>query len=215
MKRLNELTDPELVQIYSEGIIDDLIDLECAYRGIPLLPPCPTEPVKSTIEPTVKTFEVGGFTVKSQKDAATILEAINKVTLLKTDYLSGDYNRRYVEIMREDDYNYPEIKTKIYFEKDVLVANQSALRAYEQAKDTYNEQLNKYNEIFGFRKEIVDEISERMSVYNELLYRQERANDLMAKYLELADGNDEIARRFMKNAEPELYREFYMEDSCG
>ena len=45
MKRFDDLSEPEIVAL-SDADISRWIDLECAYEGAPLLPPCPVPPVR-------------------------------------------------------------------------------------------------------------------------------------------------------------------------
>lgn len=198
MKRFDKFTDEELLALEHEQIVR-LIDLECAFDGVPLLPEEP--PAEIAVEkpnPDQIVFEVGPWNFLDQMDADTILLAFNETTSrVDIEYASGG-----------------EYSDKVAKAADPIRSVTSSL-AYSQAHwDKYREALQSKGDILGRYKRERDEYDKivecrqkvSVKIWNEIENARmmaatvKRLRAEYVKYLELADKDGAIADKFFMNA---------------
>jgi len=197
MKRLNEYTQVELANL-SDQDTQNIIDIECAFEGVRLLPPRPTEYVSKVFEPDAAVYEVGGFRFENQDDALKITEMLKTMKLISYTY---DYNVGY-------DYNYikdevvdvPNISTKKVFSKEKYLEMKADMLNVKKEKDNYSSQMSLYNEIVKERKSVVDSVYEAINDAVDKETEKKRIIDQYNRYLTLADNNTTTAKTFLADA---------------
>jgi len=197
MKRLNEYTQVELANL-SDQDTQNIIDIECAFEGVRLLPPRPTEYVSKVFEPDAAVYEVGGFRFENQDDALKITEMLKTMKLISYTY---DYNVGY-------DYNYienkvidvPNISTKKVFSKEKYLEMKADMLNVKKEKDNYSSQMSLYNEIVKERKSVVDSVYEAINDAVDKETEKKRIIDQYNRYLTLADNNATTAKTFLADA---------------
>jgi hypothetical protein len=204
MKRFEQFTDEELINLPVDDI-SNLIELECAYEGIPMLPQIPVEIVKPDVQKEHTIYTVAGVSVQTQAEAIKLLDVISNLNLVKIDYnwSVGSDNKYYMPIT-SDDYNYPKIEVSKVLSKEDYSRLEESLRDYATTQKQYETDMARYNEIKKQRDSITDSVYERI---NTILRHKQEVEDYIEKfnhYLELADGNRTIALKFLSNSYPEV-----------
>jgi len=210
MKRINELTEAELLAL-TDADAQNLIDYECALEGVPMLPPHPgPAPVKNAPPFDAKAFEVGGVLVLDSEHAGRILDAITSGPLYKIEYSS-----EHLVALREGDYDFPEIKTKAARSPEQWAEIKFDMGKYEAEKKEYDRLTKTYSDAMKERQSIIDTLRDAISDARERHYSREQLRSEFARYLELAEGNRQIALNFLDKAKgvilskfPELREEF-------
>ena len=89
MLRFTEMTDAELLAL-TETELEELIDLECAYEGIPLLPPKPEEPIKpANLRPDTSVFHFDDIYITDPEEARRAEELLRSFTsIVKLEWFS-------------------------------------------------------------------------------------------------------------------------------
>ena len=195
MKRYNEMTDAELLELTNEQIAT-LIDYECALDGVPMLPPDPgPAPTLSMPPMDTKVYEVVGVLVMDSEHAGRILDAITSGPLFKTEYGSN-----YLIPHKESDYSFPEIKTKSVYSQEQWATIAPAVKEHETAKKEYDRTARDYNEGIKARKDITDAVNSAIRNASDCEYERQTLRREFARYLELAEGNKNIAMNFPTKA---------------
>lgn len=202
LKRIAELTNGELVALTDEDITN-IIDLECAHRGIPLLPADPGPKPEVAYPPCDLTmYSVAGFLVQSIGEAESIMIALTNA--FHSDYTS-DYNIRFAKPL--DGYQ-KHIETVQIYSK---AQHEVAMRIKKDTADVvvrWEAESGLYKEIFQRREEIADELYRaRKRAINDFERRQQIRRDF-ARYLKLADGNIQIALRFLEDADSSVREQY-------
>jgi hypothetical protein len=200
IKRLNDLTHAELLAIvYDSEDYNNLIDLECAHRGISLLPPYPgLEPSKTAAKPDTQLFKVGNWGFATVDVANEVINFMVSKGIWKEESQSG------VNVMmplEENSYYYPEIKK-------ALVYTQTA---YDQIKDEVDKQATLYKEwkenndvysaIWKERKEVIKDFNSQRDYATELKNNMIKTHNSLQRYLVLSQGSYPIAVSFLKEAD--------------
>jgi len=189
MKRLNDYSNEELLALDNDKT-KLLIAIEAMVAGIEDPGERPVAPEAPAIEKTVPMYQVGNLLFDTQKEAAKAAE----LCAFKSNY---DYACGY-------DYNYVErdeleIKKVMFYSKDDVMKMAVELKRYREAKNKYENDLRAYNKRFealdGIRKKLFDSIDEA----RELRDRQQTLKAAYKRYLELADGDAEVAGKFFQN----------------
>jgi len=196
IKRLEDYTDAELVNLTEEQVID-LIDLECGYEGVKLLPTLPDRPVKNNLAEDWEVWDVPSMTLADKKDAAEIIAFALGKSHVTTYYVPGPGYKKYGEI----DPNYElGITSKKMFSRDHYKTIDVQLQQYESTKQNYDKAKSEYDEISKARSEIIGTVNEAISDARSTAQRLSRLEQASLRYLTLAHGDKEIAKRFMLDA---------------
>lgn len=199
MKRIEEMTKEEILALTTEEI-DKMVDYACAERGIPLLPPIPEEPeyfdIKAHLNLTV--YELGNFTFVNKEDAEKVYNVMLGCPLINTTYISGpSYEMRF-----NGNDEIPDVKVRRIFSEGAWTSVKDKAAKAEAAKKEYQEARDYYNEVYSQRKEVVDEIMEVVNETNREQRNLERHISEFERYLELAEGDRNIAINFFEKAYP-------------
>jgi hypothetical protein len=153
MKRLEDMTTSDLLSIKDQDF-NALVDLECAWRSIPLLPPNPG------VAPTPPDLK--------------------KLT--------------------DDDYYRPKIETIKIATAESYKTREHEIASYVVLKKKYENMKNAYDGIYKQRKEVMKEITNAVEGAIDAHNRIVNLQQVMAKYREMADNNEDVAIRFLESA---------------
>jgi hypothetical protein len=197
MNDFQNLTDEQVFQLTAEQI-NFYVDLECAKEGVLLLPDTqPVEPQLTKPQPDALVYEVGNFCVTSAEEAATLLEALQKVKLVRLDYDgSTGYDSKYIKRLDTE----VEAKPIKCYSPEVFASIRESLTEYTLAKNTYAREYNEYRDITAKRDKAAKWIWDRVEEIREKYVSQERMAKEFQRYLTLANGDKTIALNFLKNA---------------
>jgi hypothetical protein len=199
MKRFEDLTDAELLEMAAqEGNIEDLIDLECAHQGIPLLPAMMEEPKKPEFKKDVTIYVVGSFKFFNQGEAMGLIDVLNTCSL--TDTTGWGNSERLYPL---SDYNNPKMETKQIYSEALYSEIEKDLKAYENLKDQYELAKREYDVVKTQRDEVSDDIWDKIKEIQAQEYKKEMYKDRFNRYLTLANGDRKIALNFLNNAFPD------------
>ncbi len=192
MRRYTDLEQSELA-VLEEPDVEKLIELEIAEAGI-LPVPCPASPNLASvgISKSDIAFEVGGVVVRTEEEALRIAS----MEVLKEDY---DYNIGYSYKWLKP-HTRLEVEKVAFYRQDDVVRVSAALVDLERKKNAYEEERKVYDafvkETGKHRNEVWGTVDEARKAVAEIKF----ANEVYVKHLELADGDEVVARRFFTNA---------------
>jgi len=198
MKRLKDYTNKELAMLTDEEITN-LIDVECMSSGVPLsITPKPTlKEVPEIQNPTTEIFSVDSyyFTDKDEADnLAEILTSSKSRVNVEYNYNIGSSDYKYCKKCEANTYvkksycysneEYKNLSNTLKLKTEIAKFNKDSI-------DDYNENMSERNEIINTVWEAIRNAQNEMRKINEAL-------NIYKKYIELSDGNEEIAQSFFK-----------------
>lgn len=196
MKRLEEFTSEELLNLKDEEI-NDLIDLECAYAGVRLLPPCPTAINISQIEPDTTVYETGYFTIGNKEDADKLLELLKTIDLVELIYDSqAGYDKKYIKKRNADNIRM-ENKKVFSVERFNLLKDELIKAAQDKAQ--YDKEKSLYNEILKERQDVSSLVYDTLNKIQQDEFKKQRIISQYNRYLTLSNGDTEVAKKFLSD----------------
>lgn len=195
MRSFEDLSDAEVLALSDEQV-NRYVDLACAEAGVPLMPPLPVEPMPITLTPDVSIYIVGDFCFYNSDDAFRVAELVNSLRRCTLQYVSGP---RYERVVRPAEGELIVTPSKNFSVENWDRVKNDANR-YTEQKKAYDLELAEYNKTSKARTDIAESIHERRG---RVLADERRRQTLRAhfeRYLTLADGNREIAARFLQAA---------------
>jgi hypothetical protein len=203
MKNFDDLTKQELAVLTTEEV-NRYINLACAEEGIPLVPDLPPKPIQPVIESDTLFYEIAGQTVRTMADAEAIQKVFNGIQVY-----SKSYNRcigdMYVYEPDERSYNDPtKIHTVKAISNELYALNKQNIETYKTEKGEYDRIEGKFKSI----KEKREHIEERFwNIYRDAVewnYEMEQTKKTFIQYLDLANGDKEIAWKFLVKANEDV-----------
>lgn len=199
MKPFKTLTEQELVAL-SEDDVQRYIDYACAEEGVPLLPTLPPAPVAVNYEPDAKLYSLGHWLhFQHPEQAARVLEAIKEAAPVETDYLQTPTGVTSTAIAARRS-SALTIVAEDAFTAMRAAEIREALAGAKRAEDIYNKAKKAYDSAVRERDGIASDIRDTIAAAWEKHERRESLRRDYERYLSLADGNSEIAARFLANA---------------
>ncbi len=196
MKRVDEMTREELLALTEDGI-QTLIDLECAYMGVPLLPVAPVEPKKPDVEPDVTVYYVAGEYFVDKADAQRVAELIGECPRYKYTYAYGLYDGK---IVRGTETTMLTVITEKWMSERLYNQHRQALEMYGEARKQYDADRKKYDQILRDRQAIADEVLQKVNEARDWENTVQWIIEQYNRYLKLAEGNQVVAMRFLVKA---------------
>jgi len=201
MKQIEECTEIELLTLTNDEI-NEMIDYQCATQGIPLLP---EEPVlkmeKPQIVPDIVMYSVGDLMFSKQEDALDLCDHLANFTLYSSEYLpNGGYN--YQTALATDEP--PSINQRKFYSKAYWNTVKGEMETFKEVEAGYNKLKEEYNEIKDRRDPIEDKIRNTIAKARDAKGRKIKYGEMYLKYLGLANGDKEIAMKFLTDAHPEV-----------
>jgi hypothetical protein len=209
MKSFDDLTKEEKAQL-TQDAIQLYIDLECADAGLPMLPEIPPKPVAPVVVPDTKVYEVAGHCVPTLLDAQVLLAAFVQVQTLDYKYntrLETTAGTCYVHEVRE--YNQgTKIERKPAMTQELYNTNKLAIESYNTEKAEYDRIYSKFTKAKESRSNIIQAITDSCIEARQYVRQFEQYKKDFLRYVELAEGNKQIAWNFITKANPDLAEEY-------
>jgi hypothetical protein len=201
MKRFDDLLDSDVLAL-SDDDFKRWVDVECAYAGAPLLPPMPLEPLKPEAAADLVVYQIGSVTLKRPDDAVTVAALINGMGRFEVGYVSGPrYEKRAVPASGEIEVAPLRVFSTAHWE-----ACKDELNAYTLRKTAYDEALAEYTKALELRDLIAESMNERRERVSRDEWDRIRMRENFTRYLDLAEGDRDVAIRFLFAAYPEAPR---------
>lgn len=197
MKKLTEMTEHMILNLTEEEI-QSLIDLECAEKGVPFLVNNPKDYKEEVPKPDKIIYEVADNYFEKREDAEKVVECVTSMdSRIRIDWEYGYEGSVYVI---EGSPSVPKIESKEVYSSRKFREVKDELKAVKKKKKLYDEQVERYNDIKKQRREIESEILDKV---HKVRQKDREKRDLVRKfkrYLTLANGDNELAYKFLKNA---------------
>ena len=197
MKRLKDYTKEELINITDEEK-KLLIEVEAMCEGVEI----PEEPkyleVLEVEAPDMEVYvvETDDLIYESKEKAERVVSFLNSIRTgnLDYDYLNG-YDRKY---FKTTDKLVSAKAVRVYsYEKyrklsELLRTNKKAKELNDNLRSEYNEALKGFNKIVAEVQGAIDN-----AVYEQ--QAEERYRTAYNRYIEIANGDKEVAQKFFRN----------------
>ena len=201
MKNIHDMIKEEVLALTNEEI-EKMIDYRCAEEGIPLLPPKPVKPeginISGKIDTTV--WELGGLYFTHDNEAKAVRELLEACTLVDVGYISGP---RY-EMKISGTYDIPQINTKRVFSEKQWEKVKEEVAEADKLDRAYHDGMAVYEKAYNGRKGIRDEIIDVVDAHQKEQNLIDRMTLEFSRYLEIAEGDAHVARRFFEKAYPDV-----------
>ena len=213
---LSEFNDEELADL-TPAEIERYIDLECARRGLPLLPQDPgPAPAKPKIEMDTKVYEVqlGYSTVLTMIDQGAALElvdALNKAIqagAVTTASISRSYGERDLgDCISGTEARTPEIKTKPAASANAKASVDAEVQDYERQADRWKELDTEFGKARNARQETRDWVYDEVNEAEKRIRAKQRAQNRLDRYIDLAGGDRRMGVIFLEAHDNEAGKE--------
>lgn len=201
MKKWTELSEEELYTLTEEEI-KNYENIICAENGVPIISK-PKEPTEKFPSKDIEVFRIRG--VETNLLLTSLDEANQLLSLLKSFKTLGvsNYVNGIVYYCNGTQRDYRNEPMDITMSSEQML-NSEKIMDYLKVKtlyENYDEELNKYNEI-NFRKtEVTEDFHKELSKARESMDRKiEYLRIFNETYLPIAEGNKDVAIKFMKAA---------------
>jgi len=193
-QRFDDLDDATVLQLTADQI-SRWIDITCAIEGVPLLPAEPVMPESVDFTPDTIAYELDGLIFRNAEDAATVLTLLRSMTMYGSSYCNWPGYKRALT---------PKTGFVVDMKEFFSPARWDTIKAAgadaSRQENLYNAAMIEYNKIIEARRHIVDSISERVEAVHQREGQRDRIRTEFARYLDLANGDQAIALRFLLNA---------------
>lgn len=213
MKRYCDYEDHEILGM-SEDDIDKLIEIECAMAGAPLRMDPPTAPTPSQIEPDVTTYTVSAGTLRfaDKEKALAAVEFLNGLSRLRTEsIIPRSYGAPY---RVEPDDSELSVGTERHWSDVHYATHAKAIKDAKAAKDEYDRARREYDEAHKKREASVKDVYDYVRHVRDRDADRRHCRQTFASYLELAEGNQDIALSFMLKT-AERYDEAFIRETLN
>ena len=195
MKRLESYNDAELAK-FTEKDIADLVDFECAHEGIRLVPPKPVKPIDGLPEPDVTVYKISEIRLTDYTEAQQLINLANNCKSKVTVDWRSSYNRRYIS-GRQQDINYKERK---YYSEKLYEDIATDIACLKERKEAYENLESEYKNILRDRDAIAKKVEKAIQESKRKDQRVARLKTEFHRYVQLAEGNQTIAWKFLMDA---------------
>jgi hypothetical protein len=203
MKRYTELTQEELLELSDERT-QYFIDLEIAHAGIiPVDAPVAPVLTEPNIVPNIEAFEIHGLIFLNQDDAI----AVSRLPALAQDY---DYHigDKYRTLKPKSQAYGPEgVIARKFYDPSAVAIVRGQLIDIKKEKERYDREKTEWDKYQNKIRDIRDGVYCAISNARSEKASTDRAQEVYAKHLKLAENNEEIAKNFFREAyknDPEM-----------
>jgi len=191
MKKITEMTHDEIIALERKDI-ERLIDIACAEIGIPLLDEAPVAPIAPNQEQVLNSYKIMSVVFKTRESAEALQDCLRKNlhNILLLNYCMPSESQ-----LRIEDHAFST--------NEEINSMNKAHKLYEEELARYEAIKEKYDLHIAQRQEVADPI---FALYNEASAKEQVRQMLQresSRYLDLAEGNVEIAANFLKSAFPD------------
>ncbi len=197
MKKIEELTEEEVLELSDEQVTL-MVDFGCAEKGVKLLErPVLKEWVTPPHDMTI--YSVGDFSFVSEEEAKSVVELINGLHVVQTDwdYQSGTDHEYLKETVADICLT---VTAKKVHSSEHFKKLKEELELIKKEKTSYETLLTRYKANRIDRAKIADVINEVISS----VWAKKREKENMVyennRYLVLSEGNATIAMNFLRKA---------------
>lgn len=199
MKKLDEMSHDEIAALTKDQV-NDLVDLECAEQGITLTEkPVKPDVLKVDSEPDLPVYEVGGLHFTEPGPAAEIAALIkeHRGILVKSAY---EYSCGYSNNYATDFEDKIEVSPSHILSWKKFQEIRGDLEVAASTKDDFDEELATWKGAHGKRAKVHKKILETVKKHTDAEGDYQRYHAVMARYVELSDGDKKIALKFFEEA---------------
>jgi hypothetical protein len=198
MQDIYDMTTADAAALTPEEV-KSFIDIECAKKGVMLLPPEPVKPAQPEIVKDVTMYEYMGIHFQTPEAAAAVMQEVGKHTQFTYDYKAS------VRIFHPGThYASGRVSVEDGMKEVTYLKHKSALDEYDRAKASYDNAKKAYDKAIEARKGIVGEITDYVPRCSEMVFEEKLILETMDKYIELAKGDTKIAYGFLVAAKPNM-----------
>lgn len=189
-------TDEQLVAL-TDAQVNTAIDRTCAERGIPLWVEEIVEP-KLPVAHDMTLFQVAGYKFEKQVDANRVAEAINDSPKWTEVYSWGRSNEG-----REWTQDERTVTVEIIsgHRPETWHKHRAALDEFEDRKKRYEATKKANEQAYESRGGVAKEAWKEIRDARDRLADRDRLRNLYIRYIGLANGDKEVARKFLVAAE--------------
>jgi hypothetical protein len=196
MQNIYDMTTAEVAALTEEEI-KSFIDIECASKGVMLLPPEPEKPVQPQIVQDVTMYEFMGVHFATTEAAAAVMNEIAKHKQFTYDYKGG------TRIFHQGNhYAADRVNVVQGMKEETYLNHKAAIDSYDRAKTAYDSAKKAYDKAIDARKGIVREVNDHVDNCRDILREGKLINDTLARYVMIAKGDTKIAYGFLVAAKP-------------
>lgn len=213
MKRYNEYTTNELANLTDEQI-KQLIELECMIKGVSAYCKKPKlKEIESLPEPNIEVFDVAGILLTDRNEAISLLELMRSFkSVVRTDYdYYAGYNSRIKYIKPDEDYC--TLVSCHHYTKELYDAMTDAIKRNNE-NESYNKEVSElYKSKMQRYFDVEAEVNMAVSEAKEYECKVEYAKQLFNRYVEMSDGNVDVAMNFFNNTEYSIFLDRVLEEN--
>ena len=213
MKRYYDYEDHEILQMTDEDI-DKLIEIECAVAGAPLRMEQPVPPQPSAVEPDVTTYTVPAGTLRfaNKETALAAVEFLNGLSRMRIEsIIPRSYGAPY---RVESDDSELSVGTERNWSDVHYATHAKAIKDAKAAKDEYDRARREYDDAHKKREASVKDVYDHVRHVRDRDADRRHCRQTFASYLELAEGQQEIALSFMLKT-AERYDEAFIRETLN
>lgn len=199
MKSFDDLTHDELVAL-DDAAIAFYIDKACAEEGVPLLPPtAPVPPIVATIDKRVTHYIVSGLRFANESDARAVQAAISNTKSRRALVYMGSYRWQdpQHDAPAEDEVT---ITLERVFDADGAAAEKAENERTGERKAAFDAAKKEYDAALAGRDNVAANIRGTVNEAHRLQRKREHLMAEYERYLPLANGDDQVAKRFLQRA---------------
>ena len=197
MKRMLDYTTAELMALSGEDQVT-LVDLECAFEGVPLLPLHPGNPPEAPdVKPDKKVFRVNAELLYDNEEVAKLVtDFLASKTAVRSKYLKGYGGPMCVEVVEDP----PSITTDAFWSHEHYDRHKAQVESHNVAKAEHDRHQSAYDDIEGQRNRVESSLHSRICDALEEHRSHEQIKADYERYLGLAGGDRHVAFRFFMDA---------------
>ena len=210
VKCFKELSNAELLEMTDEQI-EELIRLECAFKGIAITMEEPIWKEEEIVIPRVRTYTICDITVLSLERAEIILDAFTKGELFYRTCANNDYDCKFLEIIDSRHYRNPSISIGEAILPEMWKNLKEEQKILSQKKTLFRESQEEWKKWIADKDEISSEIYQKITELRNIENEKINCTNLFAKYLEMAKGDFEIALLFYEKFPKSIKEENFIE----
>jgi hypothetical protein len=198
MQTICDLNNAEAAAL-NDDEIKSFIDIECAHKGVMLLPPEPATPEKPQIVSDVTMYEFMSIYFETPEAAAAVMEEVSK-----HQQFTYEYKASTKIFKRGNHYSADRVSVEKGMTQETYQKHKVALDKYDSDQSLYNSAKKAYDKAVEARRSIVSSINDYVETARDIVREENLIRDTMAKYIDLAKGDTKIAYGFLLAAKPNM-----------
>lgn len=189
-------SDAELVAM-SDAEVNQRIDLTCAERGIPLWCEELPEP-KPEVEPDWELYQVCGVNFSDGAVAREIAKSIERERRWKQAY---NYRYGFDRLEMEQDESEIGVTLVRCFRPETFHKHKAEITKHEEQKKVYEARKKENRKAYDERSDVATRVWSEINDARRRINESDRLRNLYVRYVGLANGDKEMARKFLIAAE--------------